>query len=121
MNTLIRRPDSTGSSFLEVLIATSILGVAVIGISAVGLVATSQTRHSQVDNAVQSSVQYQMEKVAALGYDNLVAGSDTVGGYPMAWSIVGTSPKKIILTIENENWSGTAVTDTFVTYVADWK
>lgn len=116
---MVRKPQS-GFTLVEVLVATSLLTIAVVGIAAVGLTAIRQLQFGKADDGVRAAVQFQMEKITALGYDNLVAGADTVDGYPLAWSVTSSSPKKIILTIENKKRDGTAATDTFVNYVADW-
>ncbi len=81
------RCDSSGVSLIEVLVALLIFSSTVLGLSAMGMVAGKQLRMSRTDMRVWTAVHYQMDKLTAIGYDNLTAGAETVQGSGMSWEI----------------------------------
>ncbi len=82
------RCGSSGASLIEVLVALLIFSTTVLGLSAMGMVAGKQLRMSRTDMRVWTAVQYQMEKLTAIGYDGLTgAGAETVQGSSMSWEI----------------------------------
>ncbi|MGD2154153.1 MAG: hypothetical protein PVG79_12855 [Gemmatimonadales bacterium] len=108
-----------GVSLIEVLIGVIILTLALLGLAAAGGVAARQVYMGRVDMARWVAVQQQLETLVAAGYDSVSAGSDTVQGYPMSWTVSGDDPKQITLVLERENHRGQTVTDTVVTYMAN--
>ena len=82
------RCDSSGISLIEVLVALLIFSSTVRGLTAMGLVAGKQLRMSRADMRVWTAVHYQMDKLTAMGYDNLTAGAETVQGSSMYWEIL---------------------------------
>ena len=64
-------------------------------------------------------LQQQMEDVLAVGYDSVTAGSATVQGYPLSWTVTGSDPKQITMVMQRENHAGRTVEDTVVMYVAN--
>lgn len=108
-----------GFSVIEVVIAVVIMGILVGGLTSAGVVARSQLTLGQIDVRVWKAASFQMEKILAEGYDNLTAGTDTVQGLALGWTITGTNPKKVVLVVDRPTLVGAIRPDTFVTYVAD--
>ena len=114
-----RLRERRGVSLVEILIGVVILSVALIGLAAAGSVAARQVYAGRQDMGRWAAIQEQLESLVALGYDSVTAGSNTVQGYPMTWTVTGTNPKQIIVLMERENYRGETVQDTFITYMAD--
>lgn len=108
-----------GVTLVEVLIGVIILSLALLGLAAAGGVAARQVYRGRVDMGRWAALQQRLESLVAEGYENVTAGSDTVQGYPMSWTVTGTNPKQITLVVTRENFRGQTVQDTMVTYLAD--
>jgi len=111
--------ERRGVSLVEILIGVVILTVALLGLAAAGGVAAQQVYRGRQDMHRWVALQQQLETLMATGYDSLSAGSATVQGYPMSWSVSGTDPKQITLVMERENFAGLTVEDTVTTYLAN--
>lgn len=107
-----------GYSLLEVLVASVLLGIIITGVAPLMLVANSHLKDGQADGRMWGAVHRQMEGIVAQGYDDVSAGSATVDGLAMQWTVQGTNPKRVILEVVDDRVRRT-VTDTFVTYIAD--
>ncbi len=114
------RGDASGISMIEVLVALVIFSVTVLGLTSAGAIAGGQLRMGRRDIQLWTAVHYQLDWLTAQGYDSVAAGSATVQGYPMSWTVEGTNPKKIILVVDAKKSNGQVVPDTIVTYLADW-
>lgn len=113
------RFDEGGVSLVEVMIGIMILAVALLGLAAAGGVAARQVQSGRQDMSRWAAIQEQFEWIVARGYDNVTDSSSVVQGYPMTWTVTGTNPKKVILLMTRENFQGTTVQDTFITYLAN--
>ncbi len=113
------RFDEGGVSLVEVMIGIMILAVALLGLAAAGGVAARQVQSGRQDMSRWAAIQEQFEWIVARGYDNVTDSSSVVQGYPMTWTVTGTDPKKVILLMTRENFQGTTVQDTFITYLAN--
>ena len=113
------RFDEGGVSLVEVMIGIMILAVALLGLAAAGGVAARQVQSGRQDMSRWAAIQEQFEWIVARGYDNVTDSSSAVQGYPMTWTVTGTDPKKVILLMTRENFQGTTVQDTFITYLAN--
>lgn len=116
---LKRARDERGFSLVEILISLLIFSVALLGLCAAGSVAARQVYMGRQDMARWSAVQEQIESLMSQGYDGVTSSTATVQGYPMTWTVSGTDPKRIELTLERANYLGQTVQDTFVTFLAD--
>lgn len=105
---------------LELLVALVIFSVTVLGLTSAGVIAGGQLRMGRRDIQLWAAVHYQLDRLTAQGYDSVAAGSATVQGYPMSWTVQGTNPKKVILVVDAKKSTGQVVPDTIVTYLADW-
>ncbi|MFQ5689515.1 MAG: prepilin-type N-terminal cleavage/methylation domain-containing protein [Gemmatimonadota bacterium] len=116
-----RRVGETGFTIIEILVALTILSVAIMSLITASTLATRQMKMSKADTKVWMAVQSELETLTAQGYDNVTAGSATVQGYPMTWTVSGTDPKKVTLIVQRKDWRQAVVPDTFVTYLSDWR
>ena len=107
-----------GFTLIEVIISVLIMALLVGGLVSSGMVAGNQLRVSQTDMRIWKATNYQMEKLLAQGYANVVSGSDSVQGFSVAWTVTGTNPKKIVLVIDRRTLMGDVRPDSFVTYLA---
>jgi prepilin-type N-terminal cleavage/methylation domain-containing protein len=114
-----RLKSRAGVSLVEVLIGIVILSIALLGLAAAGGVAARQVYTGRVDMARWAALQQQLESVIARGYDSVTAGSATVQGYPMSWTVAGTNPKQITLVMTRQDARGQLRYDTLVTFLSD--
>ncbi len=125
MSTRMRRTRTTtsgpeaGVSIVEVLFALLIFTIGGLAAAQHTLVARQQARAGEIITEAAAAAQYQMETLRSLPHDSLDSGSDTVSGFPISWTVSGTAPKVVVLTIERPSVLGGMTVDTFVTYAAD--
>jgi prepilin-type N-terminal cleavage/methylation domain-containing protein len=110
-----------GFTLAEVIVSILVFAVVVLGLLQMALVARQQTRAGQLKTDMWSVAQVTIEEITATSFDSISAGSDNVMGYPVAWTVAGTSPKTVTLVVQRPSVLGGIVADTFVTQVADWE
>ncbi len=88
-----------GVALVEILVSIIILAAALLSLAAASGHAAQQIYHSRRELRMWSAVQSQVDSLRASGFNNLVAGSATVEGYPVSWSVTGTDPKTVTLDI----------------------
>ncbi len=108
-----------GVSIVEVLFALLVFSVGTLAAAQHTLAARQQARAGEMVTEAAAAVQYQMETLRSLPYDSLDSDSETVWGFPISWTVSGTAPKVVVLTIERPSVLGGMRVDTFVTHVAD--
>ena len=119
--TLSHMESMRGASILEVVVATIILLTCVLGVVRMSIVAHQQARAGSFATDMWTVAQLQFEALRAERFDSLSAGTDTIRGYPVAWSVAGTEPKTVTLGVTRPNAIGGEAVDTFVMLVADWR
>ena len=119
-NPVVHVPNESGISIVEVLVSIVILTVVASGLASFSLVADRQLKQGRQDDRMHSAVQQQFEELTSAGYGSLASDSSKVLGFKMKWVVQGTdpAPKRVLLMVESEDWSGATVTDTFVTSIA---
>ena len=110
--------DRRGISLVEILVALTILSGALLSLASAAGLASRQVLSGRTDVNAWAASQSQAEDLMARGFDTISSGSATVHGFPMAWTVSGTNPKKVLLEVDWTNRSGRAVTDTLVLYRA---
>lgn len=105
---------------VEVVVAMMLLTLVVFGVAGAGLLTSVQLRQAQIRVRSSQAAQQAMEALLSLGYDSISAGSDTVGGFPLTWTVQGTSPKRVVMLVERQTSTYQLRPDTFVTYVSEW-
>ncbi len=108
-----------GFTLVEIIMSVLIFSVMMGGLMSAGLVASNQLKVGQSDVEVWEVATYQMEKLIAIGYDSIKNGNDTIQGYPVDWQINGSSPKRILMTIDRKSIHGNWTSESFETYVRD--
>ena len=94
-----QRRNEGGVALVEIIISIIILAVALLSLAAASAHAAGQIYHSRRELRMWSAVQSQVDSLRAAGFNNLVAGSATVEGYPVSWDVTGTDPKTVTLDI----------------------
>ena len=107
-----------GVSVLEVLVALIVFTVAALAAVQHMLTAQQQARAGEIITEAAAAAQYQMETLRSLPYDSVASDSDTVWGFPLRWTVSGTDPKVVVLSVERPSILGGVRVDTFVTYAA---
>ena len=121
MKTTSRPPDNVmGMSLVEVLIALVILAVGLLALFQQSIVARQQSLTGELKTETAALAQFKFEGLLAGQFDSISTGSDTLQGHPMTWTVTGTDPKTVTLTVERRGVLQDAVTDTFITIVSSW-
>ncbi len=108
-----------GVSIVEVLFALLVFSIGGLAAAQHPLVARQQARAGEIITEAAAAAQYQMETLRSLPHDSLDSDSDTVWGFPISWTVSGTAPKVVVLTLERPSVLGGMKVDTVVTYAAD--
>lgn len=110
--------DRSGFTLTEVLISVVIVAIGVVGfVSAVGL-STTELWIGERDTEVSLLMADQAERLKALPYDSVRAGSRDVGDYELVWDVQGGDPKEVILEATYARYGGGQAVDTIVLYIA---
>ncbi len=115
-----RISGTEGGSLVELVVAIGILAISVLGTVQMGVVARQQSRAGALATDMWTVAQLQFEELKAEDFDSLATRSDTVRGFPVSWTVSGTEPKTVTLSVTRPTAAGGQVADTFVMWVADW-
>ena len=115
-----RPSDDAGMTMIEVIVSLVVLAVGILGLAGAAGLAGDQARQGAEVERVAMAAQEALSVVLADGFDNLTAGTDTIAGVHLAWTIQGTSPKVVFLVASRQLASGGMRPDTFVTRVHEW-
>ena len=108
-----------GVSVVEVLVALIVFTVGALAAVQQMLTARQQARAGEIVTEAAAAAHYQLETLRSLPYDSVVSDADTVWGFPLTWTVSGTSPKVIVLAVKRPSVLGGVTVDTFVTHAAD--
>ena len=120
MRTRTRTSESgprAGVSVVEVLVALVVFTVGALAVVQQVITARQLVRAGEIITEAAAVAQYQMETLRSLPYDSLASASDTVWGFPLSWTVSGTTPKVVVLAVERPSVLGGVSIDSFVTYV----
>lgn len=107
-----------GIGLVEVLVAMVLLTVGILAVASFATTSSRDMNLGRRDLHMWSAVQQKLEELSAEGHASVASGSDTVAGHAITWTVSGTNPKKVILTvISGPRWS-LPRPDSFVLYVA---
>ena len=112
--------DIRGMSLVEVLIALVILTVGVLALLQQSIVARQQSLTGELKSETAALAQYKFEELMALDFDSISSGSDTLQGHPRTWTVSGSDPKTVTLTIERRGVLQRSVVDSFITIISSW-
>ncbi len=107
-----------GFTITELLVSVIIVSIGVVGFtSAVGL-ASTELWLGQRDSEISMLVADQLEQLKAMGHDAVQPGQRVEGSYQLDWSVAGSNPKRVVMTVEYSRGNGNGTkTDTLVAYV----
>ena len=108
-----------GVSVVEVLVALVVFTIGALAAVQHMLTARQLAKAGEIITEAAAAAQYQMETLRSLPYDSVASDSETVWGFPLTWTVSGTSPKVVVLTVERPSVLGGVTVDTFVTYTAN--
>lgn len=110
--------DERGISLIEVMVSMLILTIGVLGMSMLLYTSGQQLQRAHRDVQLWSAVHQKMEELSAQGYGSVSAGTDTVHGYPLSWTVTNESDTdRIVLVAESKIDAPPAPPDSFVTYL----
>ncbi len=112
--------DNRGMTLIEVLIALVILTVGLLALSQQSMVARQQSLAGEMKSEAAALAQYKFEEFLALEFDSIDSGADTLQGHPMTWTVSGSDPKTVTLTIERRGLLQKSVEDQFITIISSW-
>ena len=114
---MIRTANRSGFTLTEVLISVVVIAIGVVGfVGALG-VATSELWMGKRDTEVSMLMTDQAERLKALPFDSVKAGTRTVGEYDVSWDVQGNNPKEVILEATYSRHDGGETTDTIVVLI----
>lgn len=106
-----------GFTVVEVVIALMIFGVAITGLMGMSLLASEQLRVAADEDERWAVSQQKLEELVAQDTASLAAGSETIHGYPLTWTVTKGDPTKVLLIVSPNSGSPLGRTDTLVAYV----
>lgn len=110
--------DRGGMSVVELIVAIAIVSVSLLAVAAAGGAAAQHVARGRVNLSRWAAIQQQMESISAQGHSKIINGSTVVQGYPMTWTITGSDLKRVTLMVDRNSFSGEAVRDTLIFYLA---
>jgi len=115
-----RTPDrgqsERGITLVEILVMIIITSGVLLSMAASMGFAYRNLGHSRIDMDAYAAMQTQLESLINVHYDSVAAGSSTINGYSLAWTVAGTAPKTVLLDLYYTNRSGYAKTEQTVLY-----
>ena len=115
-----RARDERGVSLIEVMIAMVMLTSAVLGLASAAGLAMRTTIRGRQDMQLWAAVQWKADSLISLGWGNVTNGSDTFHGYPMSWTVSGTTLERIDLLVDHASLTtGATIRDTLILYLTN--
>ncbi len=115
-----RARDERGLSLIEVMIAIVVLATALLALSGAAGLAVRTTVRGQQEIQMWSAVQWKADSLISLGWGNVTAGSDTVNGFPMSWTVSGTNLEQIDLSVDHQSLAtGAMIRNTLTLYLTE--
>ncbi len=106
-----------GFSVIEVLVAVAVFAFAIMAMATSSGLISKQMKIARRDMRLAFAMQEKMEEILSWGYAGVTDGADTVAGFPMTWTVVGTNPKTVIL-VAAYDANGSTRQDTIITQIA---
>lgn len=83
-----RRDSREGFSLVELMVAVIILAFGVLGMAGTTMYVVRQVTAADLETERSAALQSGLERIRAIPFDSLAAGSDSVGEYAISWEIV---------------------------------
>ena len=113
--------SQAGASMVELVVAIMVFAVGVLGMAHMGLVARQQVRAGRLATDMWTVAHLKLEEIKATHFDSVAAGTDTVRGYGVSWTVTGADPKSVTLTISRPSVLGGPLADTVVLLLPNWE
>ncbi len=118
-----RRPAAEpGFSLLEVLIAVVVLSVGVLALGAAAMFSLRDMNRSRRDTQYWADVQQVTDSLLGVGWNVVVAGSTTIRGRAMSWTVttVNSKSQKVRVLVSHSRYTNPSATvqDTVLLYLA---
>lgn len=81
---------------VEVIVAVVILALGLLGMAGTTAAVVKQLTLADVTTERTTALQTTIERLRALPYDSLEAGSDSVGAYDVSWSVTEGTQWKVV-------------------------
>lgn len=79
-----------GFSLVELVVALVILTVGILGLAGTTAYVVRQVSVAGMQTDRAAALQAAIERIRAIGHDNIGTGADTVGSYTVSWSVSAT-------------------------------
>jgi type IV pilus assembly protein PilV len=115
---------SKGFTFIEIMVAISILAVALLGLSSVTAMTIKSNTFSKAMTTATTLADDKMEQLKKTSYANLASGADSPESiYTRTWTVIQNSPaagmKTVVVTVQ-WNWQGADRNVTVNSIIAQW-
>lgn len=114
---MTRTSGQGGFSLTELLISVIIISVGVVGFASAVSLASTELRIGGRDTELATAVADKLEELKASPDSALVPGSETAGGFQLAWDIQGVNPRRVVLAATYASHTGETRVDTFVAHI----
>ena len=119
-------PDNRdGFSLIEVLVSVTLLSLVLMGLSGAAALGLSQMGKARQDLQYSADVQQVTDSLIAKGYKNVAAGSTTIRGRSVSWTVttVNAKSQQLALIAQRRGLVNTSTmyADTITVYLADPK
>ena len=122
MRSASRHTARGGFSLVEVLIAVTLLSLVALGLASSATLGLSQVEKARQDLIYSADVQQVADSLIATGYAGVTAGSETLRGRPISWTVsdLSSTSRQIEMFVQRRALANTSVVyqDTVRLYLA---
>ncbi len=123
MTAATRRSSERGVSLVEVMVGLIILAVGLMSLISATFLSLRQTTRAKDDVTYWADVQQVLDSLMGKGWNNVTAGSSTVRGRAITWTVnaAGSNPRQVTLIAQRYGYQQvhTLTPDTLVVYLAN--
>jgi prepilin-type N-terminal cleavage/methylation domain-containing protein len=123
MNGATRKSSEHGVTLVEVMVGLIILAVGLMSLMSATFLSLRQTTRAKDDVTYWADVQQVLDSLMAKGWNNVSAGSKTVRGRTITWTVnaAGSNPRQVTMIAQRYGYQQThaLVQDTLVVYLSN--
>jgi prepilin-type N-terminal cleavage/methylation domain-containing protein len=123
MNAATRGLNARGVTLVEVMVGLIILAVGLMSLISATFLSMRQTTRARDDVKYWADVQQVLDSLMAKGWNNVTAGSTTVRGRAITWTVsaAGSNPRQVTLIAQRYGYQQmhTLTPDTLVVYLSN--
>ena len=110
----IEKINNHGLSIIEVIFALSIFTIGILAVSTLAISSVSSNASSRRITDATALAEDRLERLAAMAYDDITEGQETVGAYQITWlvgeGVMIPNTKSITVTVNcPDGWKNTNV------------